>query len=303
MIYCYTIYSITNIFTCIFIAVMCYKYSFLLQTLCIGGFKEGSQLLVYTHLVHLICNSISLEPKILANFQECDEVLNNILKIFVSADTSALLDVSCVKYNDCQEVNEYSIIFQVSYTQSMVALVLMIYLCASSPIVSQHLKQSYCYVNIGSLIQFPFMEIKLLSKALIARLIPADVVRDDKAILILLEDYEVDHLLSMLTSTQPNDTIPSVSIIMDLSRSPHNMWALASKDGASKLADAFDSISEADQAKAAQLICSMVDLNYEGIEDISAITNNGTVKKEHFHEEGIKFCLCFSISCITTCKC
>lgn len=154
----------------------------------------------------------------------------------------------------------------------------MLYLSAINPSVRQLLKQSHCLQSIGSLIQLPSIEIKLLSKALIARLIPTDAVNDDMAVLMLIEDDEVDHLISMLTSLQSYKAIPSISVVMDICRSPHNLWALASRDVAVKLSDVMDSISEGDQSKAAELIWRMMELNYEGSEKVSAVINNGSLQ-------------------------
>lgn len=152
-------------------------------------------------------------------------------------------------------------------------MVLILYLCAINPSACQLLKQNHCLQSIGPLIQLPSTEIKLLSKALIARLIPTDVVNDDMAVLMLIEDKEVDHLINILTPVQSYKAIP---VMMDLSRSPHNMWALASRDLTLKLSDIMESLSEDDQSKAAQLIWRMMELNYEESEEVSTIIHNGT---------------------------
>ena len=59
--------------------------------------KRGPQLLVYTHLVHIICNSILLHPKAMANVQEYDQLLKDVLQILKCTDSSyVLLDVSLI---------------------------------------------------------------------------------------------------------------------------------------------------------------------------------------------------------------
>lgn len=133
------------------------------------------------------------------------------------------------------------------------------------------------------------MDIKLLSKALISRLIPADAASNDMAVMMLVDDDEVDELMSTLTPVQSHGVIPSISIMMDLSRSPHNLWAFASKDAASKLSDIMDDLTEDDQAKAAQLVWTMMELNYAGTEEVSAIINNGTLQEQPHNEEGMWF--------------
>ena len=147
-------------------------------------------------------------------------------------------------------------------------------MCAGNPAVCQLLKQPHCFQSIGPLIQLPSSEIKLFSKALIARLIPINAVNDDMAVLMVIED-EVDHLISLISSTQ---SIPIISVIMDLCRSPHNMCVFASRNEiTSKLADMIDSIGEDEQSKVAQLIWRMMEFNYEGNEEMCAIINNGTL--------------------------
>ena len=153
----------------------------------------------------------------------------------------------------------------------------MLYLCAVNSSVCQLLKQPQCFQSIGPLVQLPFNNIKLLSKALIARLIPADAVDDDMAVLIVIED-EVDDLISMLESTPSYKTIPVISVMIDLCRSPHNMSAFASRvNVVSKLSDMMDSVSEDDQPKVAELIWRMMEFNYTGNEKVSAVINNGTL--------------------------
>lgn len=174
---------------------------------------------------------------------------------------------------------------QVTYEQGIAAIVLMLYLCAIDPPTCQLLKQNHCLQSIRSLILLPSTEIKLLSKALIARLIPIDAVSDDMAVLMLIKDDEVDYLMSMLTSVQSYKTVPIISVMTDLGRSPHNMFALASREVAVKLSDIMDS-SEDDPSKATQLISSMMELNYEGSEEVSAVINNGTLQEQSLHVEG-----------------
>ena len=78
----------------------------------------------------------------------------------------------------------------------------MLYLCMNKPSVLQLLRQSHSLQIITSLVRFSSTEIRVLSKALVARLIPANVSTDDMAELILIQDDEVDHLISILTSKQ-----------------------------------------------------------------------------------------------------
>lgn len=121
---------------------------------------------------------------------------------------------------------------------------------------------------------------KVLSKALIARLIPADAGSDDSAVLTLIEDDEVDYLMSLIVSPHSHNVVPIISIMMDLSRSPHNSFALASKDVMMKLSDAMESFGEDDQARGAQLIWRMMELEYDGSEEVSHISNNGTLQAQ-----------------------
>ena len=168
-------------------------------------------------------------------------------------------------------------------------MVLILYACAISIPTRQLLKENL--PGIGSLIHLPSTEIKLLSKALVARLIPTDATRDDMAVLMLIEDDEADYLISMLSPVQ---SIPIISVISDLCRSPHNMWALASRDVALKLSDIMDNISEDDQSKAAQLIYRMVEFCYEGNEEVSQVINGGT---QSLREEGMLFRCCYHSEC------
>ena len=159
----------------------------------------------------------------------------------------------------------------------------MLYLCAGNPPICQLIKQNHCLQSVGALIQLPSSRIRVLSKALIARLISADAVRDDMAVLILIEDDEVDHLMSIVGRVSSYETIPVISVLMDLCRSPHNMGALVSRDAALMLSDVMESISADDQTKVAQLIWKMMDLNYQGTEEVSSIINSGTLL---LHDEG-----------------
>lgn len=155
-----------------------------------------------------------------------------------------------------------------------------LYLCASNPPVCQLLKCNHCLQSIKPLIELPSTEIKLLSKALIARLIPIDTVSDDAAVLTLITDDEVEYLMSLITSAQSYKIIPIISVMIDLSRSPHNTFALASREVAMKLSDVMESFSEDDQAKSALLIWRMMELDYDGSEEVSTIGNNGTLQAQ-----------------------
>ena len=155
---------------------------------------------------------------------------------------------------------------------------LMLYSCANRPTMCQLLKQNNCIKSVGQLTQFNSTGIKLISKALVARLIPTDASSDDMAVLILIKDDEVDHLISMVQSTRSKyNPFPIISVIMDLSRSPHNIWAFASRDFAMVLSSVMDSINEEDQAMSAQMIWMLMEFNYTGNEEVSAVVNNGTL--------------------------
>lgn len=168
------------------------------------------------------------------------------------------------------------------YEQGIAALILFLYLCANNPLVNLLLKRNNVLQIIGSLIHLSSSKpIKVLSKALIARLIPTDAIKDDTAVLILVEDDEVDYLVNSL---QTCGRIPIVMIMMDLSRSPHNMWALESKGVAIMLADNMEGLSENDQSLCAQLIWKLKELQYNGSEDVSVLNNNGTLQLQY---EGI----------------
>lgn len=181
----------------------------------------------------------------------------------------------------------------------MAVTVLMLYLCADKPSVHQLLKQNHSLQIVAPLIESPFTEVKLLSKALIARLIPANVASDDLAVLMLIQDDEVDHLISVLTSEQSyNTVIPVISVMMDLSRSPHNMGTFVSKNIALVLSNSMDSISEEDQIKATQLIQRMLELNYEGSEDMYMIINNGSLQDRPSLEDGMITCVYPVVYCL-----
>ena len=174
--------------------------------------------------------------------------------------------------------NVFTIIFQATDERGIMATMLMLYSCANKPTMCQLLKQNHCIKCVGQLTQFNSTDIKLISKALVARLIPTDTSSDDMAVLILIKDDEVDHLISMVQSIwSKHNPFPIISVIMDLSRSPHNMWAFASRDVAMVLSNVMDSINEEDQAMSAQMIWVLMEFNYTGNEEVSAIVNNGTL--------------------------
>lgn len=56
--------------------------------------KGESQLLVYARLLHIICNSISLQPETVAKFQDFDQQVKDLLKVLEDAVSSLPLDVS-----------------------------------------------------------------------------------------------------------------------------------------------------------------------------------------------------------------
>ena len=174
----------------------------------------------------------------------------------------------------------------------MAATVLMLYLCVNKPSVLQLLRQSHSLQIITSLIGLSSTKIRVLSKALIARLIPANVATDDMAELILIRDDEVDHLISVLTSTQSYNTIPIVSVMMDLSRSPHNIATFVSKSIALTLSDLMDSNCEEAQAMAAQLLWTIMEFNYETTQDMSLIVNNGSLHDHPTLEDGMIYNCC-----------
>ena len=148
--------------------------------------------------------------------------------------------------------------------------------------MNQSLKHKQSFQNIASLVQSSSLNIRLLSKALTARLIPSDTVKDERAVLIVLDNNEVNYLVRLLESSQTMYTsLPILPMVMDLSRSPHNMFAFVFEDVASILADIMDSVNEREQSILAQLIWRMMTFIYEGNEEVSAlIINNGTLCSE-----------------------
>lgn len=153
----------------------------------------------------------------------------------------------------------------------------------------QLLNQDCCLQNIQALVKLPFTELRLLSKGLVARLIPTDIASDDRASLMLVKDDEIDLLIGAFTSIRSCRTIiPLIPVMMDLSRSPHNVSAFASKNVASVLSDVMDSISEDDQDRAAQLIWMMMESNDDGSENESLLTNNGTMQDLSGLVEGVR---------------
>ena len=168
---------------------------------------------------------------------------------------------------------------KVTLDEGIASLVLFLYLCASYAPVSQLLK-SHCLQSIGPLTQLPSTRIKVLSKALIARLIPTDAVSDESTVMTLIEDEEVDYLISLVTPIQLYKVFPVTSVMMDLSRSPHNMFALASKDIVMKLSEIMESLSENNQAQCALLIWRVMELDYNESEGVFTISNNGTLQMQ-----------------------
>lgn len=170
-------------------------------------------------------------------------------------------------------------IMQINHEQGIITLMLFLYLCAGESSLSHLLKQNCCLEVIGPYVQFRSTEVNVLSKALIARLIPTDAVSDDSAVLILIKDDEVEYLRNLIRkSSQSYQAIPVVSVMMDLARSPHNLFALASIDMAIDLSDLMETFSEDDQARSAQLIWKLMELDYDGNEEVTAIRNNGSLE-------------------------
>ena len=175
------------------------------------------------------------------------------------------------------------------YGRSISAILVMLYVSAINPSICQLLKQGLCVKNVQTLIKFPFTELRLISKALIARLIPVDATSDDMAPLILVKDDDVNLLISASTSHPARRTIiPLVPVLMDLSRSPCNVSAFASRDVASVLSSIMDSVSKVDQDRVAHLIWMMMESNHKGSEDSqSAVINNGTIQDLSCLKQGI----------------
>ena len=170
---------------------------------------------------------------------------------------------------------------------------LFLYLCAGVPSLCHLLKQHHCYEVIGPLTQLQSNQVKVLSKALISRLIPVDVVSHNTTILILIQDDEVDYLTSLIALAHSYQAVPVVSIMMDLSRSPHNLFMLASKDVTVKVSEVMEAWSEDDQAQSAQLIWRLMESNYDGSEEVSAIVNNGSLTQA----EGMYLKVLYIVSC------
>ena len=163
----------------------------------------------------------------------------------------------------------------------ILAVMLMLYLCAGQPSVSQVLIQNNCLRGVGPFTQSKSVELKVLSKALCARLIPLDSTNDDMAVLTLLNDDEVQYIVDFtIASTKMKYMpIPMVSVMLDLSRSLMNLWTFAFKDVALVLSNVMDELTEDDQAQAALMIWRIMQLNYDGVEHLkSTVVNNGTLE-------------------------
>ena len=171
----------------------------------------------------------------------------------------------------------------------------MLYLSANMLTVRQLLKENECIQSIGQLIQFSSTDIKLISKALIARLIPMDTANDDMAVLMLITHDEVDRLIGIVQSKCI--TFPIMSVIMDLSRSPHNMRVFASKDFVTVLSNIMDSFSDEDQARSTQVMQMLMQQSFTGNEDKAAIANNGTLMSSNENQppcgQGMMNAMCF----------
>ena len=166
----------------------------------------------------------------------------------------------------------------------------MLYLYAVKPHVHQALKDNHCLKNVVSLLKSSSVDIQLLLKGLLARLIPVDTTNDEIAQLLLINDDEVHYLIHVLQSCQSQYTaLPIVPLLTDLCRSSHNMHKLASMNVASLLSNIMDSIADIDQSEAAQLIWSMMTLHYEESVTASAVINSGTLQSQCLSGEG-KLC-------------
>ena len=73
-----------------------------------GFLKRESQLVDYTHLVHLICNSISFQPKIVAKFLDREDLVKDLLTIL--ANYKVPVDVS-IAYNYTVHKNDSFLFF------------------------------------------------------------------------------------------------------------------------------------------------------------------------------------------------
>jgi len=58
-----------------------------------GDLKREAQILVYTHLLHLLCGSILQQPKSVAKSLDCDQLLNNVLRVLSKIASTTPLDV------------------------------------------------------------------------------------------------------------------------------------------------------------------------------------------------------------------
>ena len=78
-----------------------------------GFLKRESQLVDYTHLVYLICNSISFQPKIVAKFLDREDLVKDLLTIL--ANYKVPVDVS-IAYNYTVHKND-SFLFLAGHTR------------------------------------------------------------------------------------------------------------------------------------------------------------------------------------------
>ena len=142
--------------------------------------------------------------------------------------------------------------------------------------------------RIAQLIQSPKLEIKILSKAVIARLIPLDTASDEHAVLTMLTDEDAIgaiEILKMITSLNATMNFPCIHMLMDLGRSPHNMQVFINCEITAVLANVIDSVCEEEKSLAAEFIRRLMQMEYDGKEEISAISNNGSLQhdKEGMH--------------------
>ena len=112
-------------------------------------------------------------------------------------------------------------------------------------------------------------------------------------VLILIQDDEVDYLTSLIALAHLYQAVPVVSVMMDLSRSPHNLFALASKGATAKISEVMEAWSDEDQAQSAQLIGRLMESNYNGSEEVPAIVNNGSLTQA----EGMYWKVLYIVSC------
>lgn len=185
------------------------------------------------------------------------------------------------------EKSIHYITLQDSVENCITSTLLMLYLCASSTSICQYFKANRCVQSIGAFTQSPNVRIQLITKSLFARLIPLDTDSHEMAILILINDEEVNQMITILQS-QSDDILESTvfSMVLDLSRSPHNMWAFVSRGITSILTNAMDSSCERSQALAAKLMWTVMELEndspYDSV-DLNAIVNNGSLQNEGTH--------------------